>query len=206
MATISQALRTTLLLAFAASVFILEGCTASPWQSNFVSTAPSAALATDAPVQIREVPWDRLQQGLGELEAQASGSDVHPADWSPQQKEEAKAKLLKTLQVSENPSSVTIIGRSDFRSTTEIHPESNDQADLINFARRVGATKVVWSRRLLGKEDVIIQEPVTTYSSGFDDHWGHRHGNVPFTYTSTTWVPLQVAADQYAYVAYFLRT
>ena len=164
-----------------------------------MASGAAPALMKDAPVQVREVAWDRLQSGLKELEAEQGKSDVSPADWSAQRKAGEKAKLLKVLQVSEEPASVEVLGRSDFRSTTPLRPESSDQPELLAMARKVGANKVVWSRRLVGQADTIVREPMTTFES---DHRGRR----VFSESSTTWVPLSVRADQYAYVAYFLRT
>jgi hypothetical protein len=44
---------------------------------------------------------------------------------------------------------------------------------------------------------------VTSYMTSFGS--GRRRGGGMFSATSTTWVPVRVQADEYAYVAYFLR-
>lgn len=185
---------------------LLTGCATSEWERDYIPSARQSSLAKDAPVTIREVPWDRLQAGLRELESEQSRSDAPASEWTSEKRAAAKGKLLKTLQVTGDPASVEVVGRSDFRSTTPLRPETSGQDDLKALARKVGATDVVWSRRLLGKADTIVQEPVTTYSSGFDDSWGRRRRNLgDYVDTSTSWVPVRVQADEYAYVAYFLR-
>src|SRR5215467_206611 len=90
-----------LVLSVAALVWCLgglQGCSTSPWEQNFVG-ASAPALPRGAPVQLREVQWDRLQNGLKEIEAKEAGSDVHPEDWPPEKKAAMKAQLLRTLQV-----------------------------------------------------------------------------------------------------------
>jgi hypothetical protein len=180
----------------------LQGCTSSQWEQNYVGTSGAPPLAKAAPVQLREVPWDRVQSGLREIEAEQAKSDVHPEEWPTEKKAAVKGTLLKTLQVSEAPSTVEVVGRSAFRTTTPLSPESDKE--LVEFARREGADRVAWSRRLMGKADEIVQEPVTTFGTVYADRWGRRGSSV-FTESSTTWVPIRVQSDEYAYVAYFLR-
>lgn len=182
---------------------ILPGCASNPWQDNYEG-ASAASLAPNTPIQLREVSWDRLQSGLKDLEAEQAKSDVHPADWPPEKKAEFNAHLLKILQVSGDPAHVEILGRSAFRTTTQLIPDRDP--DVSEFARRIGATKVAWSRRYVGKAEQIVQEPVTTFGTSSYDHGGRRHGPSYYTESYTTWVPIAVQADESAYVAYFLRT
>jgi hypothetical protein len=196
--------RAWLLAVLLGAFAVLQGCTSSPWEQNFVATAEAPPLANNAPVQLREVQWDRVQAGLREIEAKEAATDVHPEDWPPEKKAAVKGSLLRTLQVSEDPSKVEIVGRSTFRTTTPLSPESD--RDLVTLARKVGADRVVWTRSLMGRADRIVQEPVTTFGTSFGTGWGHRRGpSTAFTQTSTTWVPVVVQADEIAYVAYFLR-
>lgn len=192
-----------------AAVLGLAGCQASPWKENFAPTGDAAAtLAPTAAVELRQVPWERLQAFLQQMEAENARSDVNPADWPAEKRLATKAALLRALQVSEDPATVDVLGRSDFRTTDRISPDAADAADLQKVAREFGADRVVWSRRFVGKSETIVQEPITSYSSGTAWGTGNRKNNnrsVYYSESSTTWVPLRITADEYAYVAYFLR-
>jgi hypothetical protein len=190
-------LRTTLL---AAVLAILQGCSTNPWEREFAGVELATLEGGQTTVNVREVPWERLQKGLEELHQQAVASDVPESEWPEDRRAQARAHLLRTLQVSQDPAQVTVVGRSEFRTTTTLRPDRD--ANLVDLARKVGANEVVWSRRHLGTADTIIQEPVTTFSSG---HGWSRRSRGSFSESSTTWVPVVVAADEYAYVAYFLR-
>lgn len=187
------------------------GCSSSVWRDTYVGTrgAPSATMVQNnqQPVVVRSVPWDRVWGTLQELERDVAASAVYPDEWSPEQRDSAKSKLLTGLQVSEPPSEVTILGRCEFRTTGAVRPESpRGEAELIEFAREIGADTVVWSGRYFGKVEKTVQEPVTTFSSGIE--WERRGGrNRPssFTETSTTWVPVRMQFDELGYIAYFLR-
>lgn len=196
-------------LALLGALALLGGCAASPWRESFAPAAMAPPLPKGAPVQLREVPWDRIMDARRELEAEAAASDVHPDEWPPERRAAAKERLLRALQVSEPPGAVDVVGRSEFSSAAALRPETPQGAgELSRVAREVGATRVVWSRRLLGKADVIVQEPITTFSHGTDffrdrDRRGRSSGF--YSEQSTAWVPIVVRADEWAYVAYFLR-
>lgn len=185
----------------------MAGCAASPWESEYrpsgTSTAAVAA-TTDGPVRIREVPWERIQATLQRLDADRIASDIHPDEWDQDRKDRAKAELLRGLQISEDPGRVEILGRSDFRSTdTLVRP--GEDAELLRFARKVGATTVIWSSSYVGKADVVRSEPVTEWRSG---SWSPRHGDHSsrtYSENSTIWVPIVVQRDERAWMAYFLR-
>lgn len=195
---------TRLLLAGIAAAAFAGGCASSPWESSFDSSGVAAPeLAKDAPVRIRDVPWDRLQQTLAELERERESSDVHPDDWDPARKEAAKSRLLRGLQVSEDSSGVEILGRSVFRTTDPVRP---DDGSLRDFARTIGANSVIWSSSYLGRTDVVRSEPVTEWRSGSWQHWdGRRSRTHTYSESSTVWVPVVVSADERAWMAYFLR-
>ena len=185
---------------------VLSGCESSPWESQYHSlgvTVPGLGPADR--VVIREVAWDRVQGTLTQLEAERSASDVHVDDWTEEQKAAAKARLLRGLQVSGDPKAVELLGRSDFRTTSAVRP---DDGSLESFARRIGATKVVWARQYLGKTDRVQQESATelrtrTWTGGKQADGTRR------TYTSTenatVFYPVVVKADENAWVAFFLR-
>lgn len=202
----SRALPTVLASACLLNVLWAFGCQSSPWESEFRSSGASAATAIpdDAPLRIREVPWERIQNTLARLDAERAASDVHPDDWDQARKDAAKAELLRGLQVSEPPSSVQILGRSDFRTTNKLAVPADD-AELKRFARKIGATTVIWSSSYLGKADVVRSEPVTEWRSG---SWSPRSSDGrsrTFSENSTIWVPIVVQQDERAWMAYFLR-
>lgn len=181
-------------------------CGPSAWERGFSgSGAVAPARAKNAPVTLREVEWDRLQKTLAELMAERVASDVDPEEWPREQKESAKARLLRCLRVSQDPASIEVLGRTDFRTTAPIRP---DDGELEALARKVGATMVVWSSTYLGQTDEWRQEPVTEYRT--TTVWTSRGGKKrpyasTYTETSTYWIPVVVRADEHAWVAYFLR-
>lgn len=204
--TASKETRAIARLAALCAAMLLSGCTASRWESDFVSSgvsAPARSGGETAPVRIREVPWDRLQATLAELQSDRTASDVHPDDWTAAQKREAKTKLLRGLQLVADPRNVDVLGRSEFRTTDYVR---SDDGSLAKFARKLGATTVVWSSTYLGTTEVVRSEPVTEFRSGTFDRWhdGRRRGG-SFSESSTIFVPVKVQADERVWVAYFLR-
>lgn len=190
---------------------VLAGC-AGPtvWEQSF-SPAPEAAVSPapkDAPVRLRQIPWERMRQALTDLEQEAATGDVPPEEWPPARKSAVKERLLRSLQATAPPEGVEVVGRSEFRTTDAVRPDGADAASLEAFARRVGATDVVWSTRVLGRTAKIVDKPVTTYGTttwygsrrGRDRWWGDTR-----TDSSTTWVPMSVPADETGVVAFYLR-
>jgi hypothetical protein len=195
----------------------LGGCSSpSVWEQGYVGPRPPAKAGDSAvvgrSVTIRNVPWDRVQEVRRSIEAEASSSDVHPDEWPSEKKADVKARLLRGLQVSTDPSRVEILGRSEFKTTDTVRPETPEgEAELAAFARRLGADMVVWSGRTLGKADKIVDRPVTTTSSsGWGRPWdggrdGHSSRDWGYTDSSTSWVPVRIQADESGFVAFFLR-
>jgi hypothetical protein len=183
---------------------MLMGC-ASPslWEAAYTGVGPDDSPGHPPP-RVRDVPWDRLHAAREELGREATESDTHPEAWPPERREAAKAKLLRALQVVEYPASIEVLGRSEFTTTRTINP---DDGELSAFGRRLGASRVIWSSRHLGKADTIVSEPVTTYVVRHD--WtrgkGGKRRYEPVSYHTTTWVPVTIRADEHAWVAYFLR-
>lgn len=186
---------------------ILAGVTGceSKWQSAYRPSGPQASpLPPRTHVLLREVPWERLQAILQTLQDERIASDVHPDEWPADRRNAAHAELLRGLQISADPRTVRVLGRSEFRTTWPTRP---DDGDLERFARSIGATMVAWSSTYLGKTLTTRQEPVTGYSTGSHprrDHHG-RWRSDSFSEHSTIWVPVTVEADEHAWVAYFLR-
>jgi hypothetical protein len=166
---------------------------------------PIADRAVGQPVAaIRDVSWERLMQTREELERERASSDTHPDEWPQERLEQAKSKLLSGLQVREDPASIEVLGRSEFSTTDDLKPESGE---LGAFAGAIGATRVIYATKLLGKADKIIDEPVTTYTHDYgwyEDRDGRRRRE-PWSRSSTTWVPIRVQANEHGWIVYFLR-
>jgi hypothetical protein len=199
-------------VAVAGVVLLAAGGCASPsvWERSF--DGPTAALKkapeSAAAARIREVPWTRMQETLGDLREQVAKSDIHPDEWTPEQRAEAKARLLRGLQISADPARVEVLGRSEFRTTEAVKPSD---ASLQDFARRLGATTVVYATTSLGKADTIVDKPVTTT---YNDSWGGagggrerggRYRDPIFSGTSTSWVPVVVQTEERGFVAFYLK-
>lgn len=183
----------------------LCGCETSKWRQNLVvGPDTNTSLAAEAGVRVREVPWERVDATLKQLHADLAASDRHFDEWPTQQKQAHKAKLLQGLQISEPAESVRVLGQSEFKSTDNT---ASDPVELVKLARELGADTVVRSSKYVGKADKIVQEPVTTYSTG-TVWWrdgDHRRPD-SFSEQQTTWVPVRIQADETAYIAFFLRT
>lgn len=194
----------SLLASAVATLCLATGCASSPWESEFrAACAPVASLTKDAPIRIREVEWDRVQTTLREISSERAASDTHPDDW-PQEKKDAELnRLLKGLQIQGSAPAVRLLGRSDFRTTARTRP---DDGTLEEFARRIGATTVIWTSSYLGKADSVRQESITEYRTGTADRWrsGNHHAGAA-TETATVYFPVVVRADEYAFSAFFLR-
>ncbi len=198
-------------VALIAGLPLVGGCSGpSAWEQAFVPSMEAAVTAPApgaAPVRVRGVPWERMQQTLADLRAQAAASDVHPDDWSPDQKRVAKEKLLRGMQFGIEPDRVDVLGRSEFRTTETIIPDGADRAGLEAFARKIGATDVVWAGRVLGKTEKVVDRPVTSYGHG--TFWGSYRDrdqwwSDSYSESRTTWVPVRVPADETGFVAFFL--
>ncbi|HMN42514.1 MAG TPA: hypothetical protein PKE29_16860 [Phycisphaerales bacterium] len=211
MLTLTARARVLAAAAVTAIPLVSGGCSGpSVWEQTFIPTPEGAgpALADGAPVRVRKVPWDRMQQTLAEIEREASATDVRPENWTPGQKAEAKARLLRSLQFDVAPEATTVLGRCEFRTTDTILPDGPDRAPIERQARRVGATDVMWSSRVLGRTEKIVDRPVTTFTTG--SFWGSgrdrdRWWSNNYSETQTSWVPLRVPADDTGFVAFFLR-
>ncbi len=187
----------------------LGGCAAGPsaWELN-LTTGPDTAtpLAAESPVRVRNITWERMEQTLSTEQVGATATDTHPEEWTPERRAEAKTQLLRGLQLSEPPASVRIVGRSEFRTTDKM---STDSVTFHNLARKLGADTVIWTSKVVGKADKVVQEPVTTIGSGsgsgrsFEVGGGGRSGS--FADNRTTYVPVVIKADEIAFSVYFLR-
>lgn len=193
------------------TAILSAGC-ASPWDQNFVRDAWSGApvlapLPPDAPVELRSAPWERVQAAEAELNSEIARSDTRPEEWSQEEVSKAKGSFLRGLQIAGDPSTVDLIGHANFRSTRLLRLDGPDASPLEAAARRRGADTVVWSRSLLGQTETIVNQPVTTRTTG--DYTrieprSRRYRTEFYDESSTTWVPMRVTEDEYGYSAYFL--
>ncbi len=187
------------------SVLVLVGCS-NVWRDNFVG-APVGyyeSLPDDVRVDVREVPWSRVESALSEIEHRRAQSDTHWKDWSREELMDEQSGLLRALQISEDPEDIIVLGRSVFKSTDRVSPFDKE---LEAFARELGADYAIVSSNYLGKTDKIVSEPVTRSGNSWrtcrDSGGNYRSEYVPWS--ETVYVPVVVAADEYAWVVYYLR-
>jgi len=192
-------------------LFLAGGC-ANPWKAAFepnpdLGSARYPAYAGD--VAVRAVEHERLLKFTeGERERRITSSTA-PADLPPQEKAAAKDRLLEALQLPARGDEAVILGSSQFVSAEPLEPQKDKR--LRDFARKTGADTVVVSSSYLGQAQRMDTVPVTTYTNDtYIRHSFDRTGRrVPRTETvnssSTTWVPMTVTEDQYAYHAFFVR-
>jgi hypothetical protein len=166
------------------------------------SSAPAPANIAGQ-ITVRQVAWERVDRVIRELEAKYAASDTHPEEWPDEQKNAAKASLLRGLQVSQSPESVRVLGRSYFKTTDAI---PRGDADLRAVGASLGANMVVYSTRVLGKADKIVSQPVTsnTWGSGWRRDRDDNYRPDTYSESTTTYVPVRVSADETGAVAYYL--
>lgn len=182
---------------------LLTGCT-SVWQDGYQPYASAPSLSADAKVTVREIPWERMEAALREQEQLLADSDVHWEEWDHEQRLEANAKLLKALQITEDPERVHLIGVSAFRTTDRVKPWDGG---LESFARKKGAQYAIWADRYMGKAETIVTRTVWTDSTDYityenqagDDRRASRQR------TTSSDVPLVVEKDETGFTAFFLR-
>lgn len=176
----------------------LAGCT-TVWEKHYRPITASGSLASNEKISIREIPWARMEQAIDEGQQRLVESDRHPSDWTEDEQLTARADLLQSLQVSADPTTVSVVGVSAFRTTDVIKPWDGS---LVGFAREVGANLVVWSDRYMGKAQTIVDRTIyidrIEYGRRGDDDRS-RIG------TETATVPVVVARDERGYTAFFLR-
>lgn len=184
---------------------VLGGCSTA-WQDHYRGVGAGVHPPTPAaePVTIREVPWSRLDATLRSIGERRAASDIHPDEWTDEQRAEERTDLLRGLQISESPDDILVLGRSVFRSTDHLRPEDGS---LERFARSIGAEYAVWSAHYLGTREVVRKEAVTEHgwsSRGYRDGSGrYRRDYQPWD--RTVFVPVVVEADEHAWIVYYLR-
>jgi len=184
-------------------VLTSAGCT-STWKSTFEPASPSIYPPSDR-VVIREVPWERIDSVLRDIDASRASSDTHPDEWTPAQREAEKSLLVTALQLSEDPASLEILGRSVFTSTANVNLFDGS---LSAFGRSIGADYAIWSTSYLGKTQTVQREPVTSTGFGYSRHY-RRDGHADYDYLpyqETVYVPVVVERDEFAWLVFFVRT
>lgn len=178
----------------------LAGCK-NIWREHYRPIGAVEALPAAAAVEIREIPWERMERAIAAAQNRAAASDIHPSDWDEPTKLDARGELLRNLQVQADPASIRVVGVSSFRTTDTVRPWDGA---LTDFAADVGSDLVVWSDRYMGKADAIVDRTVYVDSigSGRDDF--NDDDRTRFR-TETFNVPVVVRKDERGYTAFFLR-
>ena len=199
---------------FAPLLFVLlavvTGC-ANPWKDSFERNRDLHAVAplekSQQPV-LRDVEFERLQKFTQEERGRRIDSTTAPTDLTPEQRVEAKNRVLEALQLPWRNDDAEIIGSSQFTSSEELKPRSDKR--LFDFARSIGADVIVLASAYLGQTQRFTTVPVTSYTRDTVTYSYDRRGRrVPMTTfydsSSTTWVPMNVVEDQFVYHAFFIR-
>ena len=192
-------------------LFLIGGC-ANPWKQSFEPNPELGSArypARSGGVAIRDVEYERLQKFAEGERQRRIASATAPSDLSPDEKLAARNRLLEALQLPARGDDTIVLGSSQFVSAEPLKPHADKR--LLDFARKQGADTVVVSGSYLGQSERIDTVPVTTYTNDtYIRHNFDRNGRrVPDTETlhssSTTWVPMPVTEDRYAYHAFFIR-
>jgi hypothetical protein len=185
-------------------LILLVGC-ASPWEQNFQinPTLESKFSPTDR-VELRDVEFARLERYEKTEQKLRTESTTAPADYTSEQRESAKNRLLEALQLKDRGDEIEIIGWSRFADTTVLDLHGKE---LETFAKKVGADVVVSTSVFTGQVNRVVDYPLTSYSNYYTTFSGPRGRQRTFTSAghSTVWVPTPVTEDQYFYEAVFLR-
>lgn len=182
----------------------LGGCaTSNQWERSLERGPDQSPGVNNASVKVRRVAWERIESSLLQLENEAASSDVHPDEWSTDRKLAAKGTLLKGLQVSQPASNVSILGRSQFRTSDEMR---NQEPVLESVAHKLGANMVVYSTRYLGKTEKVVDHPVQSQSwrSGYRRNRDGDYHPDSWSETTTSWIPIRMSVDETGGIAYYL--
>lgn len=193
---------------FLLPALLFFGCGPSVWERSF-SYEPGNSTATHtetrpARIVVREAPWGRVGPALEAERERIIESDTHPDDWSESKARVSEEAILRELQLPIDTAQAKLIGRSQFRTTEQPNPESEE---LRTFAGDIGADYVVWSRRVLGKVDTVEHEPVRSSRWRTDRVWNDNRKRYEYERTwgpDTVWVPVVVARDEVRWVVFYI--
>lgn len=178
------------------------GC-ASPWKRTF-EPATEAVYPPTERVVIRSVPWERVNTALREIERARADSDISPVEWGRDRQLAEQARLASALQLSEDPESLAVLGRSVFKSVGDVRVLDGS---LSSFARSIGADYAVWSTTYLGKTQSVETETISRHGYTYGRH-RRRDGRIDYDYLpyyETIYVPVVVERDQHAWIVYYVR-
>src|ERR1051326_4460137 len=183
----------------------LLGC-ASPWEKNYQrNPLLDRTFPPTQRVEIRVVPFERLANYENAEHKRRVDSATAPEDLTPQQRLEAKNRLLEALQLKERGDEIEILGWSRF---ADANPPDLRGKELHEFARKIGADVVVASSGYAGQVTRMTEYPLSSYNDYYTTAIGPRgRRGTAFTGTSysTVWVPAMVTENQYYCQAIFLR-
>lgn len=180
----------------------LGGCV-SPWKSTFEAATDAVYPPTDR-VIIRNVAWERVNTALREIDQARADSDISPAEWGGDRQLAERARLANALQLSEDPESLAVLGRSVFKSVGEVRVLDGS---LSSFARSIGADYAIWSTTYLGKTQSVETETISRHGYTYGRH-RRRDGRIDYEYLpyhETIYVPVVVERDQHAWIVYYVR-
>jgi hypothetical protein len=189
----------------APALLLLVGC-ASSWEKSFERNPMISEKAPPVQeVELRTVEFERLQTYEQAEKQLRVNSSTAPADYTPEQRLEAKNRLLEALQLKDRGDAVDILGWSRFADNEQI--DLRDKK-LLAFAQKIGADVVVASSAFAGQVNRTRDYPLTSYSNYYTTVTGPRGRRGTFysgSGYSTVWVPTTVTENQYIYQAVFLR-
>lgn len=180
-----------------------SGCS-SVWQESYQPYAAAPSLPSGESAVVREIPWERMEAALREQEELLASSDVHWQEWDEDQRRDANTKLLKALQITEDPERVHLIGVSSFRTTDSVKPWDGD---LASFAHKKGAHYAIWANRYMGKAETIVTRTVWSDSNDYISYedGGGTNRRASRQRSSSADVPIVVEKDETGFTAFFLR-
>ncbi|VAX40803.1 hypothetical protein MNBD_PLANCTO03-2157 [hydrothermal vent metagenome] len=185
-------------------LFFGFGCGPSVWERSFT---PEPGIDRAMPVErtvVRAVPWGRIGPALEAERRRLVESETHRTDWTAAQAREAELALLGSLQLPIDPEDAHLLGRSHFKTTRHIDPNSGELAD---FAARLGAAYAIWSNHPLGKAETIEREAITRDRWRWERVWDaddERFIYVRRWEPETVWVPVVVERDEMRWVVFYV--
>ncbi len=188
---------------------LVAGCAQSGWV-QYYKASPKLAGTQFKPtdqVDVRVVEVERLKAYNEQERKLDAESKVAPEDRSPEQRREARGRLLEAIRLREDPSQIAVLGWSDFNSPRIEDPHSGV---LARFAQSKGADYVIVTSIDLGEHEEVHAVPMTSYSSA--SAYGSAYGPGGSVYanaygsgTTTTFVPMRMMVHRWGYYAIYLR-
>lgn len=200
------------LLAIAAGmalVFTSLGC-ASPWQQFYAPVLGTNAIQfppTDS-VSIRTVEYERMQKYVEKEKQWLASNNKAIEQFTKAERWEVKNRLLEAVRLPERNDAIAMLGFSEFVIG---QPQNVNDPRLEAFAKQIGADYAVVTGTFVGQSNKVVSVPVTDYSQSQSTAYiyGSRgyvgSANIYSSGTTTGWVPMTVAQNQYVYTCMFFR-